>query len=146
MAATKEQSEEWKRIGLCSHCGKNRAPDGYFTCQECRDKDKANREYKREHNLCVKCGRNHVAPNRKYCDSCLEWRRERYLAEKQNPEYIDAIKLRDKRRREQRKENKLCVWCGKPVFEYHTLCYEHLISMRNRVRRDRSLAKEYKGE
>ena len=145
MGITKKQREGWKRIGLCSHCGKNIAADGKLTCQRCLDINKAARDYKRNHNLCVKCGRNHAAPNRKYCDSCLEWRQERYLAEKQNPEYIDAIKLRDKRRREQRKENKLCVWCGKPVFENHTFCYEHLISMRNRVRRDRAFAKEYKG-
>ena len=143
--ATNEQRKEWKRIGLCSCCGKRRPVEGGLTCQECRDRYKANRDYKREHGICVKCGKNRVAPNRKYCDDCLEWRRERYQAEKQNPERIDAIRLRDKRRREQRKEDNLCVWCGKPVFENHTLCYECLTSMRNRARRNRAFAKEYKG-
>ena len=40
MAGTKEQREEWKRIGLCSKCGKNRPVEGGLTCQECRDKQK----------------------------------------------------------------------------------------------------------
>lgn len=144
--ATKKQIEEWKSIGLCSHCGKNRASDGYLTCQECRDRDRANREYKREHNLCVKCGRNHAAPNRKYCDSCLEWRREKYLAEKQNPEFINIIKEYSKKHREKYILEGKCVICGKPVFENHTFCYECLLAKRNRAKRDRALAKEYNGE
>ena len=65
--ATNEQRKEWKRIGLCSCCGKRRLVDGGLTCQECRDRYKANRDYKREHGICVKCGKNRVAPNRKYC-------------------------------------------------------------------------------
>ena len=147
MAATKEQREEWKRIGLCSRCGKNRVTDGYLTCQECRDKDKANREYKREHNLCVKCGRNHVSPNRKYCDECLEWRRDRYEKKKQeNPEFINVVKEYSKRHREKYISEGKCVICGKPVFENHTFCYECLLTKRNRAKRDRALAKEYKGE
>lgn len=146
MGITKEQREEWKRIGLCSHCGKNIAADGKFTCQRCLDINKAARDYKRSHNLCVKCGKNKVAPSRKYCDECLEQRRDKYEKDKKNQEYITAVKLRDKKRREKCKNNFLCVQCGKPVFENHTLCYEHLTSMRNRARRDRALAKEYNGE
>mgnify|MGYP007065773642 CR=1 FL=1 len=145
--ATKEKIEEWKRLGLCSHCGKNKVSDGYLTCQECRDKDKANRDYKREHGLCVKCGRNHVAPNRKYCDDCLKWRQDRYNnKEKGNKDVIAIRKERYQKRKERQASNRLCIWCNRPAFENHSLCYEHLVAARNRTRRDRALAKEFKGE
>lgn len=144
--ATKEQREEWKRIGLCSKCGKNKAVGGGLTCQECRDKCKANRDYKRAHHLCVKCGRNHVAPNRKYCDECLEWRHNRYERDKKNQNYVDATRLKSKNRAQRNKENGLCTECGKPVFDNYTLCYGCLINIRNRMRRNRAFAKELKGE
>lgn len=146
MGGTKEQIKEWKRLGLCSSCGKNKTSDGYLTCQECRDNAKVNREYSRKHGWCVKCHRNKTAPNRRYCDECLEWRRERYQTQKDKQKYIDVIKLKNKKRNEERKANNLCVRCGKPSFEGRTLCYEHLIETRNRARRERALFKEYKGE
>ena len=145
--ATKEQREEWKRAGLCSHCGKNKPVEGGLTCQECRDKCKANRDYKREHGICVKCGRNKVAPNRKYCDECLEWRSMRYEKQKQNnPKFQDMVNEYKRNHKEKCKQDGLCMFCGKPVYESHTLCYECLMGMRVKARRARALAKEYKGE
>lgn len=146
MAGTKEQREEWKRIGLCSKCGKNRPVEGGLTCQECRDKQKVTQDYKREHGICVKCGCNRVVPNRKYCEKCLEYRHNRYEKDKQNPEYVNIIRLRNKKRAEYSKVNGLCTECSKPVFENHTLCYECLVKHRRLAREQRALAKEYKGE
>lgn len=138
----KEKKEGWKRIGLCSHCGKNKPVEGRIICQECLNKCKANRDYKRAHGLCVKCGRNKAAPNRKYCDECLEWRHNRYEIEKQREGYIDAAKLRQEKRAQYNKEHGLCVRCGKPIFEGRTLCYECLIKYRRLTREQRKLAKE----
>ena len=140
--ATRKQIEEWKSIGLCSHCGKNKPVEGGLTCQECRDKQKANQDYKRAHGLCVKCGRNKAAPNRKYCDECLEYRHNRYEKDKENPEYIDAVKLRNRRRAQYNKANGLCTECGKHVFENRTLCYECLIKHRRLTREQRKSGKE----
>lgn len=144
--ASKEKREEWKRIGLCGRCGKNIPAEGRVTCQKCLDIMGHNRDYKRAHKLCVKCGRNVVSPNRKYCDECLEQRRNRYYEEKESKDYIEFVKLYRERHTQKYKSNGLCVWCGRPVFENHTLCYEHLIYHRNYMRRYRSYEKEYKGE
>lgn len=139
--AQEEKRTEWKRIGLCIQCGKNMAAEGRATCQQCLDRMKQNRDYKRAHGLCVKCGRNKAAPNRKYCDECLEWRHNRYV-EKEG--YSNSDKARCKELRTKRKEAGLCVECGKPAFENHTLCYEHLLAKRNDMRRRRAFEKDTK--
>lgn len=142
----KEKREEWKRIGLCSTCGKNIPVKGRVTCQKCLDNMKQNRNYKRSHKLCVKCGRNIASPGRKYCDECLEQRHKKYLEESKNFLYKESVKLRYYKRVKDKKENGLCIRCGKLAFENHTLCYEHLIEQRNYMRRRRALLKECKGD
>ena len=140
----KERYEERKRMGLCPVCGKNRPLDGKVICGECNKLRQQNRDYKRKHNICVKCGRNKVAPNRKYCDECLEQRRARYQEQAKTKEYVETTKLYRTRHNQKYKENGLCLTCGKPVFENHTLCYNHLIIQRNNARRRRALTKEFK--
>lgn len=141
--------ERLKAMGICPICEVNKAQDGKVTCRSCRERakqiNKENRDYKRSHNLCVKCGRNYCAPNRKYCDECLEyfseWKKNKYS----KPENKDLAKLYRDRCRAKKKENHLCE-CGNPVYENNTLCYDCLVAKRNRARRNRALAKEYKGE
>lgn len=43
----KRKREQRKAQGICTRCGKNKASDGYFTCEACRRK---NRVYRKEKN------------------------------------------------------------------------------------------------
>ena len=62
----------FKSIGICTHCRKEKAEKGRTLCLACkmqnreykkkydpekmRARDKANREYRKDHGLCVNCG------------------------------------------------------------------------------------------
>lgn len=143
--ASKKRYEERKRMGLCPQCGNPHA-EGKIMCQACLDNAAKDREYKRKRHICVKCGSNEAAPNRNYCDECIEWRHNRYERLKKSEGFTEAAKLYRKRHTEERKQNGLCVWCGKPTLNGCTLCNEHLIYQRNYTRRVRASEKEYKGE
>ena len=142
----KKKYEERKRLGLCPSCGKNPHAEGKVLCQTCLDNARKDRDYKRKHHICVKCGSNRAAPNRNYCDDCIEWRHNRYERLKESKKITEAAKLYEKRHTEERKQNNLCVWCGKPSLNGKTLCSEHLVYYRNYMRRKRAFENEYTGD
>ena len=55
---------ERKQKGICTKFGKNKAIEGKVMCQQCADKQKEyqnkSRQFFRENNLCVRCGKNKV--------------------------------------------------------------------------------------
>lgn len=142
--ASKKRYEELKRMGLCPCCGKNPHAEGKILCQPCLDEAAKDREYKRKHRVCIRCGKNKAAPNRRYCDDCLEWRHNRYEEQKNDPNRIEAFKLYRKRHNQKYRELGLCTSCGKPVFEGHSLCYEHLLANRRNIRKNRNKNIEFK--
>ena len=69
---SKEEYQYFKKLGICTHCRKEKAEKGKTLCLACkmqnreykkkydpdkmRARDKANREYRKDHGLCVNCG------------------------------------------------------------------------------------------
>lgn len=121
-----------KEMGLCVKCGSEIESErkGKTTCYSCMKK---NTEYKRESmdfvrafKICPRCMKNKLYGDER---NCLECRTKNYInREKQRRDYPEREKLygqhaREKRlaRYQQRKQQQLCVTCGKPLREdeYH---------------------------
>ena len=115
-----------KQMGLCTKCGREIEPErkGKTTCYSCV---KANTEYKREtrefvleFRICPRCFKNKLYGDER---NCLECRAKNYVnREKQrreNPEkeeiYYQHAKEKQRERYQQRKEQQMCVTCGKPL-------------------------------
>lgn len=68
--------------------------------------------------ICPQCGTNTAAPNRVRCEECLIKNAE--SSEKQRMKKTEALRkesqnARINNMRQKRKENGLCIWCGKPI-------------------------------
>lgn len=64
--------------------------------------------------ICPQCGTNKAAPSRVRCEECLAKQAERADKHRKiNP--IVNRKTYNRNLRKQRKENDLCIWCGKPI-------------------------------
>lgn len=70
--------------------------------------------------ICPQCGTNKAAPNRVRCEECLAKNAE--SADKHRKiKPIASRKAYIKNLRKQRKENGLCIWCGKPICSTSTV-------------------------
>ena len=101
--------------------------------------------YYKDHGICVYCKREKAAPGRAMCLNCAsivaEKRRAKYskLSEEERAERNRKKREQSKALREYRKENGLCLVCGKPVYKNYSKCYEHYIYFK-RVNRERNKA------
>lgn len=103
-----------KQSGLCPRCGNPLDREGYY-CSECLEKNRIyrreNREFYREHHLCVDCGKVKVPESEKTCPECRakrsKWRKP--LSEKIKSDF----KHYQKSLYYQRKEQGICTKCGK---------------------------------
>lgn len=98
--------------------------------------------------ICPQCGTNKAAPNRVRCEECLAKNAESANKRRKiNP--APSRKAYYKSLREKRKEDGLCIWCGKPTCSSSTVfCIDCKIKnqRRNEQRKsgiDRSERKEY---
>ena len=69
------------------------------------------------HGICVQCMQYNAAPGRVRCEVCLLTNAEgakRHRAKMQSVSQAD----RSRKLRESRKEQGLCIWCGKPQSSY----------------------------
>ena len=126
-------------MGLCVKCGGEIETErkGKTTCYSCVKK---NTDYKRESRefvlsfrICPRCLKNKLYGDER---NCLECRTKNYInREKQrrdNPErekiYYQHARAKQHIRYQQRKEQRLCVICGKPLredeykYSYCSLC------------------------
>lgn len=70
--------------------------------------------------ICSQCGTNKAAPNRVRCEECLAKNAE--SADKHRKiKPIASRKTYNRNLREQRKQNGLCIWCGKPICSTSTV-------------------------
>lgn len=73
------------------------------------------RQYYADHGICYNCGQREAEPNRRLCFECGEKAREhnkkRYYADRKNN--VKAATERKRILRQKRKEQGLCVTCGK---------------------------------
>lgn len=90
--------------GLCTHCRKRKAPDGYKTCAYCRAKQKAIRDAKRaesnrirrdeanSYGLCSHCLKEPVYEDYGVCYKCYTWMQNKFKANT-HKRWKDKIKL-----------------------------------------------------
>jgi len=121
-------------IGVCPICKKNGLLGGESACTECRAK-KTNatnvkrdinrndyntymRELKyklyherKEQGICTYCGKRQAEPGRSKCTYCLA-----RFADKKQAHYETVSQ------KQERIDNHLCVWCGKPLDRVGKLC------------------------
>lgn len=83
--------------------------------------------------ICHECKKAKQFPGRKYCPACLERIAARnaatYYSEK-GAEYRETRNARNKERYRERKENGICVKCGKKPAKYGLYCYECSIKVK----------------
>lgn len=130
-----------KKNGLCVRCGREDAytMGGRSLCFDCAKKDaakKRNPEEKKLENewrrkrysvrrkagLCTRCGREdaYTMAGRSLCSDCAE--QEAARKRKRREKDPEAKRLSDKRLREKRRKEGLCLWCGKPIAHGNYLC------------------------
>lgn len=88
--------------------------------------------------ICPQCGTNKAAPNRVRCEECLVKNSESVKKyRKINP--AESRRAYNKNLREQRKENGLCIWCGKPICSTSTVfCIDCKIKSKRRNEQKKS--------
>lgn len=67
----------------------------------------------KEHGICVQCGSQKAAPHRVRCEECLAKNAESAAIVREGKQR-DSRAEYSKALRKRRKEQGLCVWCGKP--------------------------------
>lgn len=86
------------------------------------------REWRKEHGMCVRCGKEKAYKNRVHCLQCLmdqrEYARERYVGSDEEK------RLKAKELRDYKKAHGICRQCSKKVYRNHAYCYEHYLSQK----------------
>ena len=83
-----------------------------------------NYKYYKDHGICPQCGVREHAPGRVRCEICLAQNAgssaRKRLNENDSEYDIRIKKMRYYKRytRSERKENRKCIWCGKPMSAY----------------------------
>lgn len=127
-ASNKARRQSRKENGLCAACG-NKLPDGYtaVTCEDCKNYQNSYRRLLKREQRCVCCRKQdaYTLNNHSLCAECSEriTRNERERIA-QNAEAAERKNTRSKELYSSRKEQGLCVKCGKkfPEGERHVLC------------------------
>lgn len=107
-----------KEAGLCVNCGKPLDTAG-VKCSKCRDRaNKDRREligWYKENGICPTCRKNNLFGGEKECIECSAKRYAKRMAcYNLNPEkFKEKDRIEQKKIREKRAANGLCVYCGK---------------------------------
>ena len=103
--------------------------------------------YYKEHGICIQCHQEDAAPGRTRCLNCLsimaenQRRHRNKLTEEEREEIKRKKREQSKALRDYRRENGLCLVCGKPVYKNYSKCYEHYLYFK-RIDRERREAKK----
>lgn len=102
------------------------------------------REWRKEHRICVRCGKQDVFKNRIHCLQCLmdlrECSRNRYKGSSEEK------RLKAKEIRDLKKANGICLQCSKLRYKEHAYCYEHYISQKKAHKKIAQKKYNYYGE
>ena len=136
--ADKLRREQRKANHICIRCGKNPTTDKSM-CDVCRDKmatyRNETRKFNKEHNICTMCGHEIVYDGYSTCEICREKQKDysaRFYSKeteskKEERNKKQAEYMRDKR--EKRKEQGVCVECGKKLCASSKIhCIEHYLA------------------
>ena len=137
MTANNATYYKLKNAHLCVYCGVALA-DEYdrIACPSCMrhhaEQARSLRSLRRDQHLCINCGAiMHGDEKVLYCKNCRDAIRNRYYA---NRKHISEY---NRKRREDRKANGLCINCGKPAVPGLTRCEKHRLMENARERRRR---------
>lgn len=113
-----------KEKKLCVNCGKPLDRDGVL-CEKCREQHMMNaretREFFKQHSLCPRCGKHKLIGDEKICFECSAKGYESSMRSRQKngAEHYNRLHAEwDKKERARRKENGLCLRCGKRKADY----------------------------
>ena len=136
--ADKLRREQRKANHICIRCGKNPTTDNSM-CDDCRYKmatyRNETRKFNKEHNICTMCGHEIVYDGYSTCEICREKQKDysaRFYSketesQKEERNKKQAEYMRDKR--EKRKEQGVCVECGKKLCASSKIhCIEHYLA------------------
>lgn len=128
----KEYYDIHKKLGICTHCGKNKAQEGRVLCAECAEKDaNKKRNYNKERKKAYNKRKRDLCDAFGICTVCMK--REKYKGKR----CIECYLKGKKRYKEQQldagkipknlwSEFGLCLICGQPRAEGHKMCEKHL--------------------
>lgn len=88
-------------------------------------------EWYKSHGICVQCLQHDAAPGRVRCESCLAKNAEGARKSRAKIQSISQAE-RHRKLRERRKEQGLCIWCGKP-----RSCYSSVFCVDCRIKNQR---------
>lgn len=99
---------------------------------------KETRIWRKEHHICVKCGKNDAEEGRTVCTVCKMDIREYQRTHKRGAESIQRHKEYSKKRREENRKNGICVVCGtRKAKEGYSSCERCLYKHRERSAKKR---------
>lgn len=133
----KKEKERYRRLKehhICVKCGQNPVERNRVRCSECAEKakkrSKENYDWLKQHHICVLCRQNPAEKNRVCCYECnmkLSEKSRKYR-ESRTDEQKEAVNEYIRNWRRKRKENGICVACGRSTNNNgKTLCNECII-------------------
>lgn len=108
-----------KQNGICTQCGKKPPVEGKTMCAECAEQrriyQRETRKFLLQFELCPKCGKNKLFGDEKNCPECRAAfaNRQMKYREKNQEEYNEKQRIEHRAIYGKRKEQGICVRCGK---------------------------------
>lgn len=98
------------------------------------------REYAREHGLCIVCRRRKARPNRATCEHCAEVKRKNQEAHPPSERKKELRRALQRALYAKRKSAGVCPYCGRKRYPGQMICYECYIK---RMRKNRKKCMEH---
>lgn len=107
---------DMRKEGLCTNCGKQNPTSDKSLCPECARKKseqkKIRYEYLKRIGKCIRCGKNTAEPGKAMCLECAGKESDDYYL-KYREQKLENQKIYARKRTEYRRDNELCLTCGK---------------------------------
>lgn len=128
----KEYYDTYKKLGICTSCGKNKAMENRVLCPDCIEKDNLRtRTYDKERKKFYNKRKRELCEALGVCTTCMT--RDMKKGKQCLECYTKRIRKYREKQAEQGKlpralwsEYGLCSICGEPVEEGNKLCSKHL--------------------
>ena len=141
-AKAKKRYKDKKEFCFCQRC-ETLVEEGHVYCKSCLDERKREYDWKKQHGICVRCGSNPSAPGKLKCAECslkksVEGKKyEANRTEEEKQKIKEEQSERYQKRVAVRKENGLCIKCGKKAMSGKLYCIDCLLKRRKESRQYR---------